>query len=175
LDLGTGDGRYAQQLAERQPRTFAIGLDACRENLRERSRLKLPNLLFVISDAQSLPFELRGLVSHIAINFPWGSLLEGLLTGNALLMDGLAGLASDRASLEVRLNAAALQEAGVTLDAGIERISGSLSRLGWRVKAPRHMDTQLLQSFPSTWARRLAHGRDPRAVLIKAWLSMKCA
>ena len=38
LDLGTGDGRYVRTLAERHPERFSIGVDACRENLREHSR-----------------------------------------------------------------------------------------------------------------------------------------
>ena len=59
---------------------------ACRENLREHSQAKLPNMLFVIASAQDLPRELNGLISHITINFPWGSLLESLLTGDPMLM-----------------------------------------------------------------------------------------
>src|SRR5687767_12051896 len=55
LDLGTGDGRYARTLAGRFPGWFVIGLDSCRENLREHSQAKLKNLLFVIASAQSLP------------------------------------------------------------------------------------------------------------------------
>ncbi len=80
LDLGTGDGRYVHHLAENFPRHFIIGVNSCRENLREHSRAKLPNMLFVIASAQSLPCELNGLISHITINFPWGSLLESLLS-----------------------------------------------------------------------------------------------
>ncbi|HET9911668.1 MAG TPA: class I SAM-dependent methyltransferase, partial [Anaerolineales bacterium] len=79
LDLGTGDGRYARTLAEGHPDWFIIGVDACRENLREHSQAKLKNMLFVIARAQDLPRELHGLVSHITVNFPWGSLLESLL------------------------------------------------------------------------------------------------
>jgi 16S rRNA (adenine(1408)-N(1))-methyltransferase len=37
LDLGTGDGRYARTLAAEHPECFVVGLDACRENLREHS------------------------------------------------------------------------------------------------------------------------------------------
>jgi trans-aconitate methyltransferase len=51
LDLGTGDGRYVRYLANRNPRWFVIGVDACRENLCEHSRAKLPNALFVIASA----------------------------------------------------------------------------------------------------------------------------
>ena len=55
LDLGTGDGRYVQTLADRHPDWFVIGVDACRENLWEHSRARLVNMLFVIACAQELP------------------------------------------------------------------------------------------------------------------------
>src|SRR5690349_17108521 len=86
LDLGTGDGRYVQYLAGNFPDAFVVGVDVCRENLHEHSRTKLPNTLFVIANAQELPHELNGLVSHITINFPWGSLLKSLLDGEPKFM-----------------------------------------------------------------------------------------
>jgi tRNA G46 methylase TrmB len=49
LDLGTGDGRYVHYLAKRNPGCFVIGVDLCRENLREHSQAKLQNMLFVIA------------------------------------------------------------------------------------------------------------------------------
>ncbi|HLO14834.1 MAG TPA: class I SAM-dependent methyltransferase, partial [Anaerolineales bacterium] len=67
LDLGTGDGRYVHALANKHPDWFVIGIDSCRENLREHSQANLQNMLFIIASAQELPNELNGLVSHIAI------------------------------------------------------------------------------------------------------------
>ena len=122
LDLGTGDGRYPRTLADRHPHWFVIGVDSCRENLREYSRAKLNNLLFVIASAQELPQELMGLVSHLTINFPWGSLLEGLLSGDPRLLHGLNSVSRARAALDLRLNGGALAEAGKTLEAGTDRI-----------------------------------------------------
>ena len=118
MDLGTGDGKFAFCHAENFPGNFVIGVDACRENLHEVSRAKLPNLLFIIASAQNLPHELSGLVSHVTINFPWGSLLESLLTGDSQLMRGLASIAQPSAALDVRLNGGALAEAGCSLDDG---------------------------------------------------------
>jgi 16S rRNA (adenine(1408)-N(1))-methyltransferase len=166
LDLGTGDGRYVHSLAERFPDDFIIGVDACRENLYEYSRTKLTNMLFIISNAQNLPCELNGLVSRISINFPWGSLLDGLLTADTSLMRGLERLSTFTASMDVHLNGGALAEAGYTLENGADKIYYNLLHFGWRVHAPRCMDSCELQSFPTTWARRLAHGRDPRAMKI---------
>ncbi len=163
LDLGTGDGRYVHHLAERHPNWFVIGVDSCRENLREHSRAKLPNAIFVIASAQNLPYELYGLVSHITINFPWGSLLEGLLTGDPGLMHGLSSISCPNAQMEIRLNGGALAEAGAKLNSGTNLIVENMNGHGWDLKDPCPMDRHALRNFPTTWARRLAHGRDPRA------------
>jgi len=166
LDLGTGDGRYARTLAERHPRWFMIGLDACRENLREHSQAKLGNLLFVIASAQDLPRELDGVITHITINFPWGSLLQSLLAGDPKLISGLKSVSVARASLDLRLNGGALAEAGKTLEAGTDKIYYTLCKAGWQLEHPVMMDASALKNFPSTWAKRLAFGRDPRALLL---------
>jgi hypothetical protein len=113
-----------------------------------------------------LPEELNGLASHISINFPWGSLLESLLVGDALLLYGLERVSGPSASLDVRLNSGALAEARTTLEAGVHTIRSHLVRAGWQVKMPALMDGILLRNFPSTWAKRLAFGRDPRALLL---------
>ena len=169
LDLGTGDGRYVHCLAERNPNWFIIGVDSCRENLHKHSRAKLSNLLFVIASAQDLPHELNGLVSHITINFPWGSLLESLLTDDSRLMHGLEIISSSAASVDIRLNGGALAKVGWTLESGAERIHNNLLQAGWQINAPVTMNADALRSFPSTWAKRLAFGRDPRAMAMTGY------
>ena len=166
LDLGTGDGRYARTHAEQHPDWFVIGVDACRENLRAHSQTKLQNVLFVIASAQELPHEFSGLISHVTINFPWGSLLESLLAGDPKLIRGLKSVSRTRASLDLRLNGGALAEAGKTLEAGTDKIYFNLLQAGWQIEHPVMMDAGDLKKFPSTWAKRLAFGRDPRAVVL---------
>ena len=126
LDLGTGDGKFAFHYARAFPRHFVIGVDACRENLREHSRVKLPNALFIIASAQSLPNELNGLFSHITINFPWGSMLESLLSGDPRLLCGLKSVSRARAAMDLRINGGALAEARA--DAVGRRVSGVRAR-----------------------------------------------
>lgn len=164
LDLGTGDGKFALSYAEAFPSRFVIGVDSCRENLHEYSRAGLPNLLYIIANAQSLPNELSGLFSHVTVNFPWGSLLSSLLNGASDFFCGLESILVTGARLEVRLNGGALSEHGWSLGDGAERIRGNLEAAGWRVGKPVMMDTHALRNFPSTWAKRLAFGRDPRAI-----------
>ena len=169
LDLGTGDGRFINYMAEQHPCSFFIGVDACRENLRANSRRRLPNALFVIASAQSLPKELNGLISHITINFPWGSLLESLLTGDTRMMNSLEYISSSIASVEVRLNGGALTEAGTALEAGADQIYNNMLRFGWQLNKPLLMNANALRNFPSTWAKRLAFGRDPRAIALNGY------
>jgi hypothetical protein len=170
LDLGTGDGRYVHTLADRFRDRFFIGVDSCRENLHEHSQAKLANMLFVIARAQHLPHELNGLVSHITINFPWGSLLESLLDADVTLMKRLESIAGSHPTIEIRLNGGALAEAGFSLEPGAQQICDNLIRAGWHIHSPMLMEPRALRGFPSTWARRLAHGRDPRAVIMSGHL-----
>lgn len=164
LDLGTGDGRYVHELAKDRPDWFVVGLDAGRENLRDRSRTKLPNMLFVIASAQQLPCAFEGLFTYVTVNFPWGSLLEGLLACDRGLMHGLKSISRPGTQIEINLNSGALKEAGTSLEAGAGIIHNHLERHGWDLELPHPMNEAALAKFPTTWARRLAHGRDPLAI-----------
>ncbi len=167
IDVGTGDGRFVRHVAQTRPATFAIGVDACRENLHDGSRRAPANALFVIASAQSLPRELHRLASRVTINFPWGSLLEGLLAGDPALLAGLAAITRPGAQLEVRLNGGALAEAGWSPGAGSQRVWETLRATGFDLRAPITLTANDLRGIPTTWARRLAFGRDPRAVCLR--------
>lgn len=168
VDLGTGDGSYIQQLALACPAGFFIGLDACRENLQKVSRQPRPNTLYLIANAEALPPELAGLASAITINFPWGSLLTGLLDPHSEVIKGLQRLARPGASLEVRLNSSALQQAGWTLAEGGLQVQRSLTVAGFEVKPAQKLDAAMLRKYPTTWAKRMGYGRDPHALYLQA-------
>lgn len=170
VDLGTGDGRFVLHQARLCPTVFAIGVDACREHLQETSRRPPANVLFLAANVLALPDALAGVATQVTINFPWGSLLEWLLEGNTTLLDGLKAITRPGAPLEVRLNGGALAEAGWTLEPGSERVGAVLRRAGWRVGKATPLDAAALRACPTSWAKRLAFGRDPRAVaLTAAW------
>ena len=171
VDLGTGDGKFVVQAARKTPGLFAIGVDASRENLRETSRSAPGNALFVIANACALPAELTGQATWLTVNFPWGSLRDGLLSGDPGLLDGLRALLRPGALVEVRLNASALAEAGWELDAGGQQVYEALLGAGLRALPPRRMDANGLRACPTTWAKRLAYGRAPEAVYIRAALA----
>lgn len=171
LDLGTGDGRLVSQVARADPSRFVIGVDTCREQLRDSSRRAPSNALFVIANALDLPRELHGIVTHLTINFPWGSLLGGLIEGDSRLIDGLRAMSQPNATIELRLNGGALAEAGWSLEAGAIAATQTLVYAGFRVGRPVALDSAALRLIPTTWAKRLAFGRDPRAVLVHGQLA----
>lgn len=173
LDLGTGDGRFVRQLSIQNRQDFFIGLDACRENLRENSRDCPANALYLIASAQSLPAGLDGLAAKITINFPWGSLLRSLLEGDTALLDGLTRIARPDAELTIRLNGGALAEAGWALEAGTWRVYDSLQSAGFQARQPQPLGAADLRACPTTWARRLAVGRDPRGWAISARIQVE--
>lgn len=164
LDLGTGDGRFICKSAEQHKHKFFIGIDSCRENLRVHSQRKLPNALFLIASAQSLPRELNGLASHVSINFPWGSLIESMLNDDTSLMSGLQAVTRLCATMDIHLNADALASAGYELESGANQIERVLNAAGWETESRSGLDARDLREIPTTWAKRLAFGRDPRAV-----------
>lgn len=164
LDLGTGDGRYVAHQAATQPRHFVIGLDACRENLVEVSRRAPGNSLFIIANALDLPGELDGLADSLSINFPWGSLLEGLLLADSPLWGSLLRVMRPGTRLDVRLNGGALAEANWSLEAGAVQIRRWLIEHGFVLQPADKLTAGDLKAFPTSWAKRLAFGRDPRAV-----------
>ncbi len=166
IDIGTGDGRYVLHTSHRRPWSLMIGIDACRENLRDTSRRAPDNALFVIANALELPHGLDELAVHVTVNFPWGSLLAGLLDRHEGLLAGLCRIALPGASLEVRLNAGALMEAGWQPAAGARRVREILLDCGYAVQPVLSLDGRALQAYPSTWAKRLAYGRAPHAFLV---------
>ena len=166
IDIGTGDGHFVLHAARSNPQALVIGLDACRENLSGASRQAPENALFVIANALSLPGELRGLAARLTVNFPWGSLLAGLLDGHTGLLDGLRSLACPPTVLEVRLNGEALSVAGLSLEEGGRQVQNTLQAAGLRVQNSTLLEKTALRACPSTWARRLAFGRFPHAVVV---------
>lgn len=170
IDLGTGDGRFVRHIADKNTNYAVIGLDTCRENLRAASQIAPSNALYVIADARSLPREFYGIASWITINFPWGSLLKGLLVGEATLLDGLVAAARPGTVLEVRLNGGALAEVGWSLEVAERQMRQVLHEWGFVVEPVERMDAQALRACPTTWAKRLAFGRDPRACYLRAIL-----
>jgi SAM-dependent methyltransferase len=168
LDLGCGDGRATARLAAEEPDTLVIGvdanLDAAARVLRRARRAPekggLPNLAFVRAAADRLPSELDGRVDELRIELPWGSLLEGLLAGEAALVGAIGRVLAPGGHARVVLNAGALP-AGRTADQAAQLLGRTLA-----AAALDHVRTDATAVWPTTgWGKRLA-GRRPLSVVV---------
>ena len=108
IDVGAGDGRWAYDEARRHPEALYIALDPDADTLadyayragRKPSRGGTDNALFVVASVEDLPPELTGIASLVRVNFPWGSLLRGLVLPEAHVLEALAGLGASDARFE---------------------------------------------------------------------------
>src|SRR5262249_1998818 len=98
---------------------------------------------------------------------PWGSLFDGLLNADAALLDGLRNIMRPDARLGIRLNGGTLTNAGCSLEEGTHQVRAVLAQNGFVMQHPVAMTAADLKAFPTTCAKSLAFGRDPRAMHLR--------
>jgi 16S rRNA (adenine(1408)-N(1))-methyltransferase len=171
VDLGTGDGRHVLAAAAAQPDTLVVGVDANASAMADssrragRGRTALPNALFAVAAAEQPPEVLRGLAGSLTINFPWGSLLRGLLGEDDAVLAGVAALMAPGALGSVLLSV--VPRDGMppvppwgTLARAYERHELELAEL-----RPARPDE--VSASGSSWAKRLRAGRDRPVTLLR--------
>ena len=189
-DVGTGDGRFAYAYARRHPERFVVGLDPSRERLRETSsrslrkasRGGLPNVMFVWASVERPPAELAGRAGEVYVVLPWGALLRGVVQPRPEVLAGLRSLLAPGGQAHLVLGADAWSHPvpvevrdlpEPTLERVEETLAPAYAAAGLRVEEARLLSPQEIAALPSSWARRLAHGRDsPRFVAIRAGLEL---
>ena len=143
VDVGTGDGLFVYHCARQDPQTFFIGIDANRRPLqkisekihRKPSKGGLSNLLFVEAAVETLPSELEGVATEIYVNFPWGSLLRAVATGEESVLRNLHGICSANARLKILLG----------LD--VERDRTEIERLGLPTLSLDYLNATLVRRY----------------------------
>lgn len=166
VDLGTGDGAYVIALARKDPGLAVIGLDTCLDHLAGSARRRPDNIRFVRLDALGWPLGLLPGADVVTVNFPYGSLLRGLVEGDPELLARLNALLGPGSRLEARVNESALLATDLDPDAGPHRIMQALRRIDRLRVTYRPLPQAELRSFPSSWSKRLGYGKETSAWLI---------
>jgi len=176
VDVGTGDGRFAYQLASADPTRLVVGVDALDEPMgeiaaksaRKRARGGRPNLLLVRAAIEALPPELVGVADEVSVQLPWGSLLEGIVLARDDVLGGLAALCAPGARLEVTLNGEIWLDSTPiryehlpvpTPEYVADVVATGLAEVGITFGAARYASAAEAKALPTTWARKLGHGR----------------
>lgn len=171
VDLGTGDGRRVLATAARDPDTLAIGLDANAATMADssrrawRGRTSLPNALFAVAAAERPPEALHGLAGALTVNFPWGSLLRGLLGEDDAVLAGVARLMAPGAEGTVLLSV--VPRDGVPPVPPRASLGLAYARHDLDLTELRPATPQEVAASGSSWAKRLRAGRDRPVTLLR--------
>jgi 16S rRNA (adenine(1408)-N(1))-methyltransferase len=172
VDVGTGDGRAVLRLAAADASALVIGIDAATAAMADASRRAdrrgPANALFLAVGVEAVAHSpLAGQADLVTVQFPWGSLLRGIVGLDDAAMCGLAALLGAGGRLEVL--ASVVPSDGIPGmacldDAVVPAIWQAWSSAGLRLAAARPATAAEVAASGSTWARRLRAGGDARPV-----------
>jgi 16S rRNA (adenine(1408)-N(1))-methyltransferase len=167
VDLGTGDGRAVLACAAAEPSALVIGIDAAAaamaESSRRADRRGPRNALFLAAGAAALAESpLAGQADVVAVSFPWGSLLRGVLGRDEAALRGIAAIVRPGGRVEILASVVP----GDRID-GVDCLDGSIRPLiadawlaaGLRLTEMGPATAAEVASTGSTWARRLGAAR----------------
>jgi hypothetical protein len=133
---------------------------------RPTRRGGVPNALFVVAAAERPPQELCALAAEVTILFPWGSLLRGALALDEGLeaTAGIAGLVAPGGIVQALVSVDPRDRLAVPVLAAAERAGLAARWACHGMTLTRFEPAQPVEidASGSSWARRLAAGRERR-------------
>jgi 16S rRNA (adenine(1408)-N(1))-methyltransferase len=176
VDVGTGDARFAYHLASERPDWLVIGLDALDEPMgeiaykasRKPARGGRTNLVLLRAAVEALPAELVQIADEVDVMLPWGALLEGIVRASPDVVAGIAAIGRPGARVQVILNGeiwldstpARYEDLPVPTPQYVaDAIEPEFRRAGIDLGPARYLTAEEAKGLPTTWARRLGHGR----------------
>lgn len=147
-----------------------IGVDANAAAMAESSRRAsrpgaLPNALFVVAAAEQPPEALHGLAGSLTVNFPWGSLLRGVLGHHDAVLAGVARLLGPQA--EVAMLVSVVPRDGLPPFPERHELATAYARHGLHLVEARPATSREVAAPRSSWAKRLRAGRDRPVTLLR--------
>ena len=97
------------KLGKQNPEELFTGLDSSAENMvdyaikvnNKPAKGGLENVLYVVGSAEELPYEMAGTADKIYINLPWGSLRDGIIKGEELILRNLKNISKKGSHIEL--------------------------------------------------------------------------
>jgi 16S rRNA (adenine(1408)-N(1))-methyltransferase len=171
VDVGAGDGGYVLHRARTEPTTFAIAIDASPDALASGAwrakRTRITNTAFLVENAERLPREFAHIADEVTVYFPWGSLLRGVLDGSSAVLGPIAGLMKVGAELRVLTSAMDRDGVGEVTPSAVSSRCGMYAEHGLHLLQAEWASGAIVAESRSAWAKRLAVGRERRAVVAR--------
>lgn len=182
IDIGTGDGRFVYKNALRNDEILYIGVDPSQKQLeiysKKAQKDKLENTLFVLGSVEFFPEELFGIAQSVSVLLPWGTLLKGIVFGDASILTTIQNLFNPTTPGELEIIFGYTREAEPS---EVERlnlenlrpeyvrnnIAASFLRYGFEGGTITTLTKEDLFRFDTTWAKRLTFGQDRPVYYLK--------
>jgi len=126
-----------------------------------RRKTAVPNAVFVVAAAEQLPEDLAHVADRVTVQFPWGSLLRGLVSGSDDILGPIATAAIGGAMLTALWSIVPrdVASAGVT-PIPDQELSRRFRANGFDVTELRPATPEEVRASGSSWGKRL--GVDSR-------------
>jgi 16S rRNA (adenine(1408)-N(1))-methyltransferase len=108
---------------------------------------------------------LHGLAGSMTVNFPWASLLRGVLGHDDVVLAGVAQLLAPGASVSALLSVLPRDDAPEV--PGAAALVAAYARLGLRLEVARPATAAEVAASGSSWAKRLRAGRERPVTLLR--------
>ena len=171
-------------VAKARSEAFFIGVDANAKPLVKRSMKAtrnpakggLPNAMFVQAAVEDLPEEFAGIASEIHVNFPWGSLLRVVATGDAEVLASLRRIAREGTVLRIMLGVDPDRDRAELARLGVPEIDAAYinslllpryEAAGFSPIDARELDPGEWGKLPTSWAKRLCGNASRRVYLLR--------
>lgn len=185
IDLGTGNGKYLYEKAILDHSSFFIGIDPITDNIieyqkKKRKHLKnhnINNVLFVVSSIEDITNDLYGIGNKIYVNFPWGSLLEGVVKGNKSILTNISNLLKSDGQVDFVFTYSSIYEEGEIKKRGLPKLSlnyfdkdlRNLFKIGGlNIDDFGYLAENSLKSIGTLWAKKIYLTKERIVFYIKA-------
>jgi 16S rRNA (adenine(1408)-N(1))-methyltransferase len=135
------------------------------------------NALFLQAAVENLPEELYAVADEIRIQFPWGSLLKGVATGDELVLRNLHRLCHNAARLEVIIGLDAKRDQSELRRLALPELSTSylehelvlrFEAGGFKIEQCRILAPAEWPKMESSWAVKLRRSTTRNLVYLRA-------
>lgn len=183
IDLGTGNGKFVLEEALRNPTNFYIGIDPISDNIVEYYKKKkkkykaITNFMFVISSIEDINDDLSSIADKVYVNFPWGSLLEGIVKGDHLILSNIRKLMNLSGEVNFTFTYSSIYEAGeisrrelptLSLSYINEELRDKFTDSGLEIIDYGLLDEDYLKNYGTLWSKRIYLVKDRVVYFIKS-------
>jgi hypothetical protein len=149
---------------------------------RRDSRGGAGNLLCVAATPAELSRELPSVADRVTIVLPWGALLPAVAAPEPETLLAISEICAPGASFEVVFSRDPRRDAATAALPPLYDLSAAsvrahlqehYGRAGLQVRQVEELDQKALLDYPTTWAKRLAHGRPRKVWRVRGFRSSR--